>query len=120
MVIWLRLGLSSSLTRISLSSLYGDCAATVQLVSYMRSLDRLQGAQHAPPGFLPTPGPLHAAAIQIAVDSVAGDNDNILSHMDNVIESRKAMSEVFSEAHDDAAASENREHKRMLHDVLEL
>jgi len=56
------------------------------------------------------------------MDSVVGDNDNALSHMDHVIESRTAMSEVFSEAHDSGAASsaEAREHKRMLHDVLEL
>merc|ERR1711934_790543 len=55
------------------------------------------------------------------MDSVVGDSTAHASKMDDVIENRKVMNEVFNEDHDDAVVDhDHRDSKRMLHDVLEL
>jgi len=55
------------------------------------------------------------------MDSIVGDSVAEGSKMQDVIEARSAINEVFSEAHDDVMMDkERRESKRMLHDVLEL
>merc|ERR1719258_715894 len=51
------------------------------------------------------------------MDSIVGDSTAHAKHMDDVIENRKVMNEVFNEAHDATVDKDHRDSKRMLHDV---